>query len=140
MAFPQEVRGLFNALVNSGNIAYATGLTATPASGAPGAFAKALADATATAQWWLCAFNYGNVVAGATVFDFGIGRVEDGTGTILAALRVHVEAAAAVVTGHIVLPIPVNIAAGVGAAVRQITASGKTLDCSISYILGTLGT
>ncbi|RJQ43385.1 MAG: hypothetical protein C4534_08285 [Gaiellales bacterium] len=134
MSLPQEVRAAYNAAVNSGNITYATGLTDTPASGAPGAFKKMLADATATATWWFCSLIFGNLSgAGATAFNFGVNRVEDGTGSNIHTFRILLEAATAALQGTRTLPYPVATPAGSGAAANQTTASGKTLDVTIEY-------
>lgn len=137
MAGPEtsRVSQTWLALVNSGNIVYTSGLTDTPASGAPGAYKKMLANATPTAPWWLCAFIVGNAsAAGATAFDYQISRDEaGGGGSIVTDLRILLEAATATVVQHLALRYPVRVATGVGAAARQTTASGKTLDCTIFY-------
>lgn len=135
MGLGNEVRETFQAKVNSGNITYAVGLTDTPASGAPGAYKKMLANA-GIASWWLVAFVYGNIVAGATVFDYQIARDEAGAGGIIAAVRILVAAASAAVDQHKNFPYPIATAAGIGAAARQLTASTKTLDVTIEYALG----
>lgn len=128
-------------IASAANISYASGLVATPASGAPGAYAKLLANATATAVWWAAGIIAGNLsAAGATVFNFQIARAEDGSGTNIAnTLNVLLEAATAALHMQINLPFPVRVAAGVGAAGRQTTASGKTLNICLLYALG-LGT
>lgn len=120
------------------NISYLSGLVDTPASGAPGAYAKLLADATATADWWVAAVMAGNLSgAGATVFNYQIARIEDGSGTDIAnTLNILLEAATAAIQMQILLPWPVRVAAGVGAAGRQTTASGKTLDICLLYAVG----
>ena len=138
MALPQEVQQTFNAMVNNGNIAYVSGLTATPASGAPGAYAKILADATPLVAWWLCALNFGNLSgAGAVVFNYQIARGEAGAGTTIAnTLQILLEAALATINYMITLPFPARTVALSGLAARQTTASGKTLDVSPLYATG----
>lgn len=129
---------LWNAMVNSGNIVYNTGLTDTPASGAPGAYKVMLADATPTAPWWVCGFICGKLSgAGPTVFDYQLAKKQDGSlGDINSDIRISTEAGLAALQQHIHLSYPVRVATGVGAAARQITASGKTLDCTIFYAMG----
>jgi hypothetical protein len=133
-----KVNQILNAMVQSGNIAYATGDTVTPASGAPGAYGQLLANAAATVAWWACALVVGNLSgAGATAFNYQIARAQDGSGTsITNTLRILLEAAAATLVSQRDLPYPVRVAAGVGAAARQTTASGKTLDVALLYATG----
>lgn len=128
-------------IASSGSITYASGLVATPASGAPGAYAKLLANATATEAWWVAGIMAGNLsAAGATVFNYQIARIEDGSGTDIAnTLNILLEAAATLISLQVLLPWPVRVATGVGAAARQTTASTKTLDVCLLYALG-LGT
>lgn len=128
-------------MASAGNIVYNTGLTDTPASGAPGAYKKMLANATATTPWWFVALVLGNLSgAGATAFDYQVARAEDGSGTdIVTDIRVLLEAATAALSMVLPVAFPVLVAAGAGAAARQTTASGKTLDASIIYATG-LGT
>ena len=138
MGLRNLVAQLWLSRVNSNNVNYLTGVTGTPASGAPGAYAKLLANATATAAWWLCALGYGNPdAAGATIFDYDIARFEDGAGDLnLAAVRIHIDAASTDVNGFVNFPFPRRSPAAQGAAAQQTTASGKTLDVSILYAVG----
>jgi hypothetical protein len=138
MSIRSMISQLWMARVQSTNVVYLTGVTGTPASGAPGAYAKMLANATATVAWWLCGFNYGNPdAAGAVVFDYDIARFEDGVGDLnIATVRIHIDAASTDVNGHIPFPFPRRSPALQGCAAQQVTASGKTLDCSILYATG----
>ncbi|MDD5510687.1 MAG: hypothetical protein PHI12_07755 [Dehalococcoidales bacterium] len=138
MSLRNVINAIYKARVDSGNINYLTGLTGVPASGAPGAYAKLLANATATVAWWLCALGYGNPdAAGAVVFDYDIARFEDGVGDLnLAAVRIHVDGASTDISGQINFPFPRRSPAAQGAAAQQTTASGKTLDVSILYATG----
>lgn len=134
MGLKTEVDQVFLANVASGNIVSLVSLTDTPASGAPGAYAKMLANA-GMPVWWLTGFNYGNLsAAGATVFDYDIAQFEDGAGDInLATVRLYVEIGGAALNGHIPFPYPIRSPALRGAAAQQVTASAKTLDCSLNY-------
>lgn len=139
MSLKAMLSSLFNSKVQSGNVNYLTGVSGTPASGAPGAYAKLLANATVAAlAWWLCALNYGNPdAAGAVVFDYDIARFEDGVGDLnLAAVRIHVDGASTDISGQVVFPYPRRSPPAQGAAAQQTTASGKTLDVSILYATG----
>lgn len=138
MSLRNLVAQLWKSKVESDSIVYASGPIATPASGAPGAYAKLLANATATTAWWAVGVDFGNASgAGAAAFTYQIARAEDGSGTSIAnTINVLLEATTAVVNLYKALPYPVRVAAGLGAAARQTTAAGKTLDVCLFYATG----
>ncbi len=134
MALNQQVAQVWNTLINTGNITFLTDPAAavTPASGGPGAFKQLRANAGAA--WWFVGLIFGNLsAAGGTRFDYGVNRLADGSGTNICAITIIMEAALAVYDQDRMLPYPVRVAAAVGAAVQQLTASGKTLDVACQY-------
>jgi len=136
VAFASNVGQVQNATVETANVTYLTAPAAavTPASGAPGAFKQLLANATPTTPWWFCALIVGNLsAAGATRFDYGVNRAQDGTGSNIFTEAIIMEAALTLFDSHFAARFPVKVIAGVGAGVQQLTASTKTLDCAMQY-------
>jgi hypothetical protein len=140
MGLVQETQQTFLASVRTNNVRMVSVAAVTPASGAPGAWAVAIADAALAVDYWLYSLSFDSQSA-AAIFDYDVATPQAGTTLLINSLHLEAIAIAAASMPFIVLPIPILIpvSATNGLAIRQATASGQTMNVMAAYLTG-LGT
>jgi len=137
MALTQEVSRTFLARVDTQNIRLVTVAAVVPASGAPGAYKIAIADAALAVDYWYVGITI-DTPSAAGLFDYDIATPAAGTTVLVGSHHFEVATDAGGYIQQIQVPIPIRIpfTAVNGLAIRQLTASGQTCNVVAMYMTG----
>jgi hypothetical protein len=139
MGLTQAAEQAYLATVRTQNIRQVSVAAVTPASGAPGAWSVAIANAAVAEDYWLIGASFDTPSAGA-VFDYDFATPAAGTTVIVTGLHLEVATDAGWYPPvNLLVPRLIPVSATNGLAIRQQTASGQTLNVVATYLTG-LGT